>query len=125
MSQARNEISGYQPTIQASSCNLLYVKYWPEDDLNVCRSKLSFTLKDPVVILINSCVDGGYIIISDDYTALPLLCQFQPQLKHLSYSGTNFCIQVCFLCYQSPYQSYCLEICDRVDFATELRIDNI
>jgi hypothetical protein len=90
MSQARNEISVYQHITQASLYDLLYVKYWPEDDLNVGRRMLPFTLKDPVVILIKSCVDGSYIIISDDYTALPLLRQFQSQLKHLSYSGTNF-----------------------------------
>ena len=89
------------------------------------RSMLPITLKDPVVILINSCVDSSYIIIPVDCSVLPLLFQrFPGAIETFILKWDEIFIHVCFLCYQPSYHSYCLEICDHVDFATDLRTDN-
>lgn len=56
---------------------------------------LPITLKDPAVISINNCVDVNYIMISVNYSALPLICQIFPaateifflQWDELSYSS--------------------------------------
>ena len=108
----------------------MYVKYCPEDDLNEGRNVLLFTLKDPVVILINSCVDGSYIIICNDCTALPLLCHRVPttieifilQWEELLYSSL-FPMLSAIVSQLVSWRNR-LKICDRVDFATELRIND-
>ena len=53
----------YQLTGSSCNYNLLYVKYWPVDDLNTYGSKL-VTIYCNDVIVINSCSGGSYILIS-------------------------------------------------------------
>lgn len=46
--------------------NLFYVKYWPESDPDVGKNVLPCTVKNPTVILINSCFDGNYMLICNN-----------------------------------------------------------
>ena len=62
------EISIYHHTSinEAYNCNLLYLKYGPEDDLRYGSEDVAIYCKDLIVVLINSCVNGNYIKIGNN-----------------------------------------------------------